>query len=165
MVNKSNDFTTSSEVLDQLVNAAARGTRVALEALEVRYGIVIIAAVRARVFKEQHRFIDGTVAWAAAAKALRRIPGWGCTGEAQPFLAWLGYAADEAVTMQVPDQERRDDDDALDDADRCAFELHVIGYGSAQIGEVLAEPAAAIEHRIENAKEILLARAMASNAE
>ena len=164
MAGSGNDLTTNGELLDQLVNSAARGNRIALEALEVRYGIVIVAAIRARVLKQQHRFIDAKLAWEVAAKAVRRLA-TADIGEQAPFLAWLGFAADEAATVQVstPGRAGKHDDDGLEDADRCALELHVMGYGSTQIAEVLGESKSAVKDRIENAKQLMLARAMATS--
>ena len=95
---------------------------------------------------------------------MRRLADASLLGDKAPFLVWLEYAAEEAASAQAPAPGRAvASGDELEDADRCALELHVMGYGSTQIAEVLGETKVAVKERIENAKQVMLARAMAGS--
>jgi hypothetical protein len=157
-------LTTNSELLDDLVLAAARGDSLALGALEARYGGVVNRVVRARVFAERRYFITEDCAWASARLAIRRIGSLQASGT--PFLAWLELSAEEAFAAPVDafDQSARDND-GIADVDRCALDLHVLGYGSFEIASVLAEPQTTVRQRIEATKQRLWARALAGQAD
>ncbi len=160
----SNALTANSEILDQLVLSAARGDAHALGALEARYGGVVYRVVRARVFSKRHRFITKGRAWECACLAMRRIAALQSSG--MPFLAWLEIAAEEAFKLE-PDafEQPPRGGDGIADVDRCALELHVLGYGSTEIASVLGESQATVRQRIETTKQRLWARAMAENVE
>ncbi|HSI05722.1 MAG: hypothetical protein ACAI38_01245 [Myxococcota bacterium] len=157
-------LTTNSDLLDDLVLAAARGDSLALGALEARYGGVVNRVVRARVFAARQSFISEDCAWASARLAIRRVSALQASGT--PFLAWLELAAEEAFTAPVgPFDPTADGNDGIADVDRCALDLHVLGYGSFEIASVLAEPQSTVRQRIEATKQRLWARAMAVHAD
>ncbi len=157
-------LTTNSELLDDLVLAAARGDSLALSALEARYGGVVNRVVRARVFAQRQCFITEDCAWASARLAIRRIGALQASGT--PFLAWLELSAEEAFSAPVGAFEpSADGHDGIGDVDRCALDLHVLGYGSFEIASVLAEPQTMVRERIESIKQRLWARALAANTD
>ncbi len=154
--------TTNSELIDDLVLAAARGDRLALGALESRYGGVVNRLVRARVFGERQCVISEDRAWASASLAIRRISALQASGT--PFLAWLELAVEEAFAAGFDGHEQTaSGSDEIADVDRCALDLHVLGYGPVEIATVLAESQTTVQERIEATKQRLWARALAAH--
>lgn len=164
MPQRTNDLTTNSEHLDELVLHAARGNGLALETLEARYGGVVNRVIRARVFAKRHRFINEQSALLASRSAISRVDQ--LQASPTPFLAWLELAAEEAIEAPVGSFEQPPQrGDGIADVDRCALDLHVLGFGSTEIANVLAEPQATVRQRIETTKARLWARAMAENVD
>lgn len=160
----SNALTANSELIDHLVLSAARGDANALSALEERYGGIVYRVVRARVFSRRHRFITKGRAWECACLAMRRVAALQSSG--MPFLAWLEMAAEEAFQLEPEAFEQPPrGGDGIADIDRCALDLHVLGYGSTEIAGVLAEAQSTVRQRIETTKQRLWARAMAEQVE
>ncbi len=91
---------TESEIVEQLVGAAAQGDRDAQDALLRRYWAHIGAIVRGRMFRLSRglrgREEDRDLVQDAVMRILRELPRHALQGR-RPFLAWMRRVADAAV--------------------------------------------------------------------